>query len=48
MFSLFPFQGLLHTFTTDMMMRAMRPDRYSAAYGLHSTSNYTGYVASLI
>jgi len=27
------------------MMRAMRPNRYSAAYGTNSTSNYTGYVA---
>jgi len=48
MFLLFPFQGLLHTFTTDMMMREMRPNRYSTAYGLNSTSNYTGYVANLI
>jgi len=28
------------------MMRAMRPNRYSTAYGLKSTSNYTGYVAN--
>jgi len=48
MFLRFPFQGLLHTFTTDMMMREMLPNRYSAAYGTNSTSNYTGYVANLI
>ena len=29
-------------------MREMLPNRYSAAYGTNSTSNYTGYVANLI